>query len=596
MIKIQSLALTAALFGYANAAGCYPQWVSGGNYGAGMWVSDIKTTEKTESCTSGTGCVNGKKKVTTTKKYNFQCKSGAAAGWCSQSVYQPTGIYGGSAWTKSSECDGTATAPTVPAPDAWSGKGCPAAYSEGSDYDAGDSVSVTNAQLGYTSVYTCKEGGSYLWCSMSGYQPGTGQYWSQAWESVGSCTGTIAPTGSPSHVVLKDMAGCPGEYVLGEEYEEDDKVSKDGVVYQCKSYPLGRHCPQAGYEPGVSVGAAEYWKEAWSVIGTCSGTIAPTSSPSFVSLKNMGGCPDEWESQTYEEGDKVSVGELVYQCKTWPNSGWCGQAGYKPEEGTAWKDAWTVVGHCSGSIGPTSSPSFETLKTVGACPDEWSSEDYDEGDMVSISVSTTPIRKVAYKCKAWPYTPRCKQFAPGVFGDEGWVLAGSCDGSIGPTSSPSFDKLKEFGDGCPEDWSSSTTDYEAGDKVSYKVSSAPLRAIVYECREWPNTGYCNQGSGFEPGTQYGHMAWKLRGSCTGTMSPTTSPIAYPYGLCTFKKCVTGESLTETVACVHGSSTDCKCTTTGTGTDRVTTCTKPKMVTECNNVDVYAWSSSADFDR
>ncbi len=105
MIKIQSLALTAALFGYANAAGCYPQWVAGGNYGAGMWVSDTETTEKFESCTSGTGCVNGQKKVTTTKKYNFQCKSGAAAGWCSQSGYKPTGQYGGSAWDKSSECD-----------------------------------------------------------------------------------------------------------------------------------------------------------------------------------------------------------------------------------------------------------------------------------------------------------------------------------------------------------------------------------------------------------------------------------------------------------------------------------------------------------
>lgn len=106
MINIQSLALTAALFGYTNAIGCYPQWVSGGNYVAGVWVSDTESTETTTSCTTGTtGCVNGSKTVTTTKKYNFQCKSGAASGWCSQSGYQPTGIYGGSAWDKSAECD-----------------------------------------------------------------------------------------------------------------------------------------------------------------------------------------------------------------------------------------------------------------------------------------------------------------------------------------------------------------------------------------------------------------------------------------------------------------------------------------------------------
>lgn len=605
MFKIQSLALTAALFGYANAAnpGCYTQWVSSGNYVAGSWVSDTITTETTENCTSGTsGCVNGKKTVKTMKTYNYQCKSGAASGWCSQSVYQPTGLYGGSAWDKSSECDGTATAPTVPAPDLWSGKGCPALYSAGSDYESGDSVSVENAQLGYKSVYTCKDGQSYLWCSMSGYEPGTGSAWSQAWEEVGSCDGTIAPTGSPSHVVLSDQGGCPGEYVSGEDYEEEDKVSKDGVVYQCKGWPQSAHCAQAGYAPGVSVGETEYWKEAWTVIGTCEGTIAPTSSPSFVSLPDLGACPDEWENKAigdaYEEGDLVSAGQLVYECKAWPFSGHCGQAGYEPQTDPAtpgaWRDAWTVKGHCSGSMGPTTSPSFETLASVGACPDEWSSsDDYEEGDMVSVSVSTTPIRKVAYKCKAWPYSGHCAQFSPEneLGGSLGWTLAGSCDGSVGPTSSPSFDKLQDIGDGCPDQWSASTTDYEAGDKVTMQVSSAPLRSIVYECREWPNTGYCNQGSGFEPGTQYGGMAWKLLGSCTGSISPTASPVVYA-GTCEYTK--TTEVEDGTVPCVHGSSTDCKCTTTTVGTDRETTCTKPRFVSSTSLEPVNQWSSSVDY--
>lgn len=597
--------MTAALFGYTNAIGCYPQWVSGGNYVAGVWVSDTESTETTTSCTTGTtGCVNGSKTVTTTKKYNFQCKSGAASGWCSQSGYQPTGIYGGSAWDKSAECDATAAAPTVTAPAAWSGGGCPAAYSAGSDYESGDSVSIYNAQLGYTSVYTCKEGQSYLWCSMSGYEPGTGSAWSQAWELKGSCTGTIAPTGSPIHVVLAAQGGCPGEYVVGTEYEEADKVSKDGVVYQCKGWPMSAHCAQAGYAPGVKVGENEYWKEAWTVLGTCSGTIAPTSSPNFASLANLGACPDEWQSKaigdSYEEGDRVSVGGLVYQCKAWPFSGHCGQAGYQPQDGDsstsgAWKDAWTVAGYCSGSMGPTSSPSFNALTTVGACPDEWSSSaEYEEGDMVSVSVSTTPIRKVAYKCKAWPYSGHCAQFSPAAYGgDLGWALAGSCDGSVGPTSSPSFDKLQDVGTGCPDAYSASTNNYEAGDKVTIQVSSSPVRAIVYECREWPNTGYCNQGSGFEPGTQYGGMAWKLLGSCDGSMSPTQSPARYS-GTCTYNQCVTAESPTLTDSCVHGSSTDCTCTTTGSGTSQVTVCTKPRMVTTCSNVAVDQWSSSTDY--
>jgi len=382
MFKVQSIVLTAALFGYASATGCFARY-NGGSYSAGDQVSSTTSTTDTttESCTLGsTGCGSSGFKTTTTttsETYNYKCRDGAASAWCSQSAYVPNGIYSGSAWEKeSAECTGSATPATAPTPAAWTGGGCPKAYSGGTEYDADDVVSV--AKTGFTMVYQCAAEPTNQFCGMSGYAPGTDQYWEQAWTSLGSCTGTIAPTDSPSFETLADAGGCPNIYSSGDDYEEGDKVSKEGFVYQCKSWPQSAHCSQAGYEPGTSIdGGAkklEYWKDAWLVVGYCSGSITPTTSPVYVSLPNMGGCPDTWSTKSaadaYEEGDCVSSGGLVYQCKSWPYIAHCGQAGYEPNVDPAtpdaWKDAWTAVGYCMGIMGPTSAPSFYPANSVGA--------------------------------------------------------------------------------------------------------------------------------------------------------------------------------------------------------------------------------------
>jgi hypothetical protein len=409
----------------------------------------------------------------------------------------------------------------------------------------------------YTAVYQCATEPTNKFCGMAGYEPGEGLYSDQAWTELGSCTGTLSPAQSPNFGVLKDLGGCTSEYEGSIPYKEGDHIAKDGFVYECKSWPASDHCSQAGYEPGTGTEGTEYWQDAWNVVGYCSGTISPTSSPSFESLELIGGCPDEWEARAtvdaYEEGDRVSDGKLVFACKAWPMSGHCSQAGYEPNTNPAtagtWKDAWAVVGWCNGSIGPTASPSVDPAALLGACPEEWEGDayKYEEGDIVSITVSEDPLRKVAFKCKAWPYSGHCGQFSPTneLGGRLGWALAGSCDGSVGHTSSPSFDKLREAGP-CPEEWSKSKTDYEAGDLVSYAVSTSPERTLLYECRDFPNSGYCNQGEGFAPTSEYGSMAWVLKGSCSGSMSPTASPVVYS-GTCQYKKCFEG------LTCSKGSS-------------------------------------------
>merc|ERR1712029_560623 len=165
-------------------------------------------------------------------------------------------------------------------------------------------------------------------------------------------------------------------------------------------------------------------------------------------------------------------------------------------------------------------------------------------------MGSDPPRHVVFRCKAWPYSGHCGQFAPLDLqgGNLGWELAGSCDGSMGPTASPAFDRLGFIGSGCPGEYSASRTDYEAGDQVAVTVSSSPERKVLYQCREYPNAGFCNQ-SGYAPGvSSYDYMAWSLLGACTGTLSPTSTPTAYS-GTCVYEKCETTE---DTEQCAPGS--------------------------------------------
>jgi len=139
---------------------------------------------------------------------------------------------------------------------------------------------------------------------------------------VGYCEGTIGPTASPNFQVLPDMGGCPEEYEkrpIGQEYGEGDRVSAGRLVFQCKPFPYSGHCSQAGYEPLVDSATPGAWKDAWEVVGHCSGTITPTTSPNFVALPYLGGCPEEWELKplgfAYEEGDLVAEQGIVFECK-----------------------------------------------------------------------------------------------------------------------------------------------------------------------------------------------------------------------------------------------------------------------------------------
>jgi chitinase len=88
-----------------------------------------------------------------------------------------------------------------------------------------------------------------------------------------------------------------------------------------------------------------------------------------------GGCtaPQYVENGGYVAGSRVKNVNNQYECRPWPNSGWCngGANAYAPGTGTNWTDAWTLVGPCSGtnnnapSVSITSPANNATFSTVG---------------------------------------------------------------------------------------------------------------------------------------------------------------------------------------------------------------------------------------
>ena len=121
-------------------------------------------------------------------------------------------------------------------------------------------------------------------CNQEGYEPFSRVYggaWQHAWEVVGPCSGTIAPT-TACPTSVGSTPGCPSIWVAGAEYVAGSLVSMNCQILRCKSTAamptLDKLCNQAGYEPfSTAYGGA--WQHAWEVVGPCAYTMTPTSAP-----------------------------------------------------------------------------------------------------------------------------------------------------------------------------------------------------------------------------------------------------------------------------------------------------------------------------
>lgn len=234
--------------------------------------------------------------------------------------------------------------------------GCYPAWRFSGDYSSGSMVSATrvvNATIGTweTRNFKCNSGSQSSLSHCPTYDPSNPAMAIAAWSDEGICDMSQplmapTPTLTPTHPRWSG-AGCPNTWVDGATYKEGELATVNGVVYTCSSEPfVNTWCGNSNYKPGDSL----YWNLAWTLLGSCDGTIAPTGSPNFVSLADAGGCPDEYASVgLYEEGDKVTMNNIVYQCRSWPNSAWCKMDGYEPD-GVNSQDAWTRIGYCDGKL------------------------------------------------------------------------------------------------------------------------------------------------------------------------------------------------------------------------------------------------------
>ena len=116
-------------------------------------------------------------------------------------------------------------------------------------------------------MYQCtSDEPSSAWCGSEGYQPGDSIHYDQVWTLLGSCDGTLSP--SAAAVGEGYLGGCPGGWeqrgATDDPYLEGERISKDGVVYQCKAWPHNLNCGQDGFEPMAedAIGTLNAWREA----------------------------------------------------------------------------------------------------------------------------------------------------------------------------------------------------------------------------------------------------------------------------------------------------------------------------------------------
>lgn len=219
-------------------------------------------------------------------------------------------------------------------------------------YPSGENQGVILSQLqadinSLTSTYgSVQYAGVAVWASTNDYDPvDYGNYSA----TTGAFTNTILTMNvngrpnNPAPVVHVIPTPGPGEFL----YPNGIGTYKDGTVvidtdtgtkYQCKS-GLSSWCNMPSFDPtGVNSSSA------WDVYtGPQPKPVNPSDYPTY---------PEGISS--YKEGTVVYSNGKYYQCKPFPNSGFCTQSTYAP--GSTFSDqAWNQI---DKPVGPTPSPTI----------------------------------------------------------------------------------------------------------------------------------------------------------------------------------------------------------------------------------------------
>jgi len=223
--------------------------------------------------------------------------------------------------------------------------------------------------------------------------------------------------------------------------------------------------------------------------GGCSGTVAPTTAPSFGTLSLVaGGCPPDYDENNLsgiEAGDQVSLvvsaapteRRVVYECKSGAVSAYCTNAAFIPG-GQYSAMAWDLKGYCDGTISPTSAPTAYVNDDQSSAPAQCDSpatvkECFFEKDVTTTGVTCT--------CSAVD--------CPNPNG----LTGSACKKDVTVTTCPSVDAF------------SSSATYVAGDVVRIGTKK-------FQCKVWPYFLWCGQREpSLEPGIW--SDAWSEIGDC-----------------------------------------------------------------------------------
>ncbi|WP_305402175.1 M66 family metalloprotease [Photobacterium leiognathi] len=129
-------------------------------------------------------------------------------------------------------------------------------------------------------------------------------------------------------VTVEGSAVCENTWSANSTYVAGDEVSHNGVVWQAGWWTQGE-------EPGTT-GQWGVWKQV--------ATEGCTSVKPEITPPAPGEYPTYKAGTAYKEGDIVRASdEQLYQCKPWPNAGWCSNGAYAPATSVYWQDAWTKL-------------------------------------------------------------------------------------------------------------------------------------------------------------------------------------------------------------------------------------------------------------
>jgi GH18 family chitinase len=161
---------------------------------------------------------------------------------------------------------------------------------------------------------------------------------------------------APATVTISANASDNGSVAKVEFYQGSTKLGEDTAA------------PYAYTWTGVGAGSYSITARATdnegasttssSVNITVNGTSSGCSSPQYV------------ENNGYVAGSQVKNAGSIYQCREWPNSGWCNGAAwaYGPGTGTYWQDAWTLVGPCASAAALVATEAFAETNAISYAP------------------------------------------------------------------------------------------------------------------------------------------------------------------------------------------------------------------------------------